>query len=358
MGAYLEIALEDRIYTQRTPTSKFIEFSLDGTKLNTYEELPEEIQHLAKKMTYMEEHPELHFEYENIDGGIKITRLYDSVGSHVKIPEFIDGKPVIALGSYIIPYALQDEIKQIQLPETIEELDKGCFESGKALRFLNLPKKVTILPDECFKNCSLTYIDFSNIKKIGHNVCRDCWVLRTADLSSVVEIGEYAFTQCQNLRAVTLSSDLKVLKEGTFRRCNFLEEIKLPESLERLDDGVFEDCFKLKKVNFPESITHIDNYCFYRCVEIEEFIAPSNLSFIGEYAFSKSGVKKVHLNPRLNKVEGCAFSNCEKLEEVRLYNPTAYLMRPFDLRDVNKIKVINPLGKLIGIKIPEKGVDR
>lgn len=55
MSNYLEIMSGNKIYSQRTPTSKFVEFSLDGIKQNTYEELPNKIKEISLDMIDMEQ---------------------------------------------------------------------------------------------------------------------------------------------------------------------------------------------------------------------------------------------------------------------------------------------------------------
>ena len=349
---YITIIVNDKIYSQRTPNSKFIEFDLNGVKLRTYEELPEDIQYLAKKMAFMNENPELHFTYEHTDDGVVITSFFPSVGSHVKIPDFIDGRPVIELSSKLINYSNFEEIIQIQLPDTIKKFGFECFKEAKNLQYINIPPQVETIPDGCFANTGIISLDLSNIKSIGNNAFYNCKNLNNVDLINATDIGEYAFSMCTNLTNIKLSNLLKELRDGVFRYAA-IKEIKLPEGLQQLGDGTFEGCDKLSNINIPESLVSIAGYCFHKCVNITEFIAPENLRFIGEGAFAKTGVKKVKLNAKLEEVGGSAFNKCSDLIEVILHHPTAFLMKPFDFCNISKIKVVTPEGNYTSVKAPE-----
>lgn len=351
--AHLEIVLEDKIYIQRTSHSKFIEFTLDGAKLNSYEELPNNIQSIANKMETMTEDPKRYFEYKHLDYGVMITNILPTAGSHIKIPDFIDGRPVIELGPKLTEYIDPNMLIQVQLPETIKKLGFGSFKDAKKLQYINIPKNLESISDECFMNTALINIDLSNIKSIGNKAFYNCQNINNMDLSNATDIGEYAFAMCRKLQNVSLSQTLRTLRDGVFRQTN-IENIHLPECLERLGDGVFEECKNLKNINFPNALISIENYCFHKCENLKEFIAPSNLEIICEGAFAKTGLEYVKLNAKLKEVEGAAFNKCANLIEIILHHPTAYFMRPFDLCDVSKIKVLTSKGDYTTVKLPDK----
>ena len=49
-------------------------------------------------------------------------------------------------------------LKKVNLPSTIEEIEKGCFEES-GIEEIEIPKNVKIIPEKAFKNCL-------NLKKV------------------------------------------------------------------------------------------------------------------------------------------------------------------------------------------------
>lgn len=355
---YLTIILEDKIYTQRTSTSKFTEFTLNGIKLNTYDELPKEIKQIADEMILSETSPETFFEYQKIDNEIVITKINNLNATHIKIPEYINGLPVTTLDTSIIPEG--SKIKQIQLPETIENFADACFANAIQLRFVNIPHKIIKIPNHCFHNCyTISGIDFSNIKEIGKYAFTSCYGLKRIDLSSVEKINEHAFHNCPFLKNVILSENLKTLENGTFKSCLELNNIKLPNKIEILEDSVFEDCFQLKNISFPDSLRSIGNYCFCRCREINSFTAPRNLEDIGRYAFGLTDLETINLNFNIKNIYESTFSDCKNLKNIILTNMSSNVIELLGIDYIDKIKIITNDGQYIDVRnYKERGVEK
>ena len=84
---------------------------------------------------------------------------------------------------------------------------------------------------------------------------------------------------------------------GTFALCSALEVVKLPNSLIYINNGTFEGCKSLRDVTIPESVIKIGS-AFSGCSNLTSITIPENVE----------------------KIENCAFSNCESLENVNIKN--------------------------------------
>lgn len=340
MTPYLEIILNNKIYTQRTPNSKFIEFNLDGTKQNTYNELPNDIKAIADDMISCEENPELYFEYMEFDNKIVITSIYNVDIEHVKIPEFIDGLPVVDLDYSIIPP--DSKIKQIQLPETLEFFSERTFMNAKILNYINMPSKIKVIPRDCFSRCeNINGINLSNIEEIEENAFINCKSIKSIDLPNIEYIGMCAFEGCTSLKTAKLSDKLKDIEAATFKSCIGLEEIKLSNVLESLEGNVFENCFKLNKINLPDTLHHIGLYCFYHCENLKEISFPKNLQYIGKYAFSRSGLETIEFNSKIKKICEFVFYNCPNISKLKMSDAAYFPLSIFGTTFIDKIELTN-----------------
>ena len=351
---YLEIVLDNKIYYQRTPNSKFTEFTLDGIKLNTYDQLPKEIKDIAEEMIASEENPNDYFEYRIIEDEVLITKITALSATHIKIPTTINGFPVTGLDNSIIPMGAT--IEQIQIPESVTFFNEACFSDAINLRFVNIPANITKIPDFCFHSCyNISGVDFSNITEIGEYAFKNCHSFINIDLSSVEKIGAHAFDSCSFLKKIKFSPNLKIINNGTFKCCSGLEKLKLPENLEKLEVSSFEDCFALCEINFPENLKTIGHFCFHRS-GLTDIILPNKLNYIGEFAFGRTSLKSIEINSKI-KIEDSALIDCKNIKEIILADKSFY-PKSLDIIHLNKVKVLTDEGDYISFNTEKRGEER
>lgn len=337
---YLTIILEDKIYAQRTPTSKFIEFDINGTKLNSYEELPFEIKDIVNINKEAEEHPSRFFEYEMCRTGMRITKLYPSVGTHIKIPSSIEDVPVVEIAGNVLE-GIERQVEQIILPETIEKFYEQSFKYGEKLRHINIPPMVTKIPALCFYGCyKINNLNLSNIEDIGNNAFEDCMTLSSAKMPNVQKIQKGAFTQCSSLKKVTLSNNLTFLASHVFSGCAELDNLELPDSITVLEARTFERCYSLKNLKLPNNLLSIEDYCFKDCYDLTKFTAPQTLEVIKSCAFHNTGLKIIELNQKLKEIATLAFAKCKDIEQIFIYSSTKYENSTFPFNTYDKFRTI------------------
>ena len=338
----LEVFLGDRIYTQRTPNSKIVEFSLEGEKINTYDELPQKIKDIIELNENMENFPDDYFEYEIKNNEVEIISLKDcsDINDYIKIPDTIKGYPVTKMKSIFSP-TQKKRIKQIQLPDSINKISFEAFAGFEKLEEINIPKSLKSLPTNCFRGCySLTHIELNNLEKIGSGAFLNCRKLRKIDLSNVAELGEKIFCECASLESVKLPSNITILPDYTFYECKKLKKVNLSDQIKLIGKSAFCGCECLEEINIPKQLIRIEQNAF-RESEIKVFNAPENLKNIKQGAFWHSAIEEINLNKQLETIGEFAFSHCKKIKKISMYENTYYDKDAFDYVNKLKIQIIN-----------------
>lgn len=90
------------------------------------------------------------FEYTSDEKGITLTKYKGNMKS-VKIPEKIDGKPIIRIGKRTFA---ETEIKSVSLPSCLEYIDWFAFYGCYSLETVYVPEKVSEIGYAAFDGCS------------------------------------------------------------------------------------------------------------------------------------------------------------------------------------------------------------
>lgn len=90
------------------------------------------------------------------------------------------------------------------------------------------------------------------------------------------------------------------------------------KNVKTLGDNIFRGATNLQSVKMSPNLTSIPYGAFYGCSKIEEFDF-SNVNNIGIRAFAGTGFKSIDL-PYVKNVDITAFSECQQLKSIRLYD--------------------------------------
>lgn len=227
------------------------------------------------------------YKYDAMSRGIEIVE-YRGTEKIVEMPERIDNFPVTVIGKRAFSgenwgdseqYKKNGKVREIILPDTMDEIKEAAFSGCSKLERVNLPE---------------------NLKKIG----------------------EYAFDNCVNLQEVKLPSGLTELSEAAFANCRSLEEIVIPKNIIRINTYAFSES-GLKEVQFEQGsqLQQIDKEAFFSCYDLIEIKFPDSLKEIGYGAFERCGnLKKVKFgkNSKLEKLNQYVFMYCSKLSEATI----------------------------------------
>ncbi len=117
------------------------------------------------------------FTYETRGEGVVVTGIKDDQVVDLKIPEIIDGKPVVAIGGRA--FCERPLVRMAIIPETVEEIEGGAFLGCTGMSSATLPK---------------------NLKRVGDGAFYDCKNLVSLTVyGTLTEIGEKAFPKSVEL---------------------------------------------------------------------------------------------------------------------------------------------------------------
>ena len=147
-----------------------------------------------------------------------------------------------------------ENLESIEIPVGVEAIGMDAFEGCSALREVIGGENVRTIESNAFRNCtSLEKVGFDagKIVKIGYDAFALCKNLcGRFDFASLESVGARAFRDCKKIEAISLSDEVKQIKNEAFLNCKGLTEFVLPAKLEVLEQRAFADCENLEKMRF------------------------------------------------------------------------------------------------------------
>lgn len=117
---------------------------------------------------------------------------------------------------------------------------------------------------------------------------------------------------------------VKIAREA-FSGQRYLQEVWMPDTVTTIGMSAFCYCTALQKVLFSENIREIPDSSAYQnggvfqgCRDLCEVKLPAKLQYLGSFAFYGSGLEKVVIGEELRQIGEYAFSECDKLNHIRL----------------------------------------
>lgn len=224
------------------------------------------------------------------------------------------------------PHAFIDcaKLKEIQIPDSIEEIGIYAFGRDYALR------SVTMAP---------------SVKKVSANAFVLCENLQHVELSdNILSIGESAFYGCKSLSSVTLPSKLKEISEATFSSSGIVS-IRIPKTVRKIGEKAFWSAESLSNVTFeegsvcrgvaakafefssirsiklPESVTTIGTNAFKNCSNLKSLgieKTGGHIVSVGEDAFASTALREFTISSAMREFYPSALDSCRKLETINV----------------------------------------
>ena len=172
----------------------------------------------------------------------------------------------------------------ITLPDGLQSLGRGAFDSCASLTNTTLPAAITAVPGKCFADCTkLLNVKYAGtVTAIGDLAFESCKALTAAPIpETVTAIGASAFTGCTALTDVTIPAGVSTIPEDCFRGCTALADIDLPGTVTSVGHNAFTGCTALKDV---------------RCYGTAPAVEPGNSE---AHSFEPATVT-IHYNPAMN----------------------------------------------------------
>lgn len=226
--------------------------------------------------------------------GVKIIGVTGRA-AEIRIPDHIDGLPVIAISPYAFAVQTEAEVNETETPAQLS------FVEGE-----DMPRKAPL-------------------KEVTGEALKRLYLPDT-----IREMGAYAFGGCSALEVIHLPEHLSVLPDHVFAGCISLKQIALPPQLSVIEGYAFYDCRSLEKLRIPETVQKIGAYACYNCRKMEEINIPRETTDLGTGLF---------LN--CDKLTSISFGRCRHIADlVAVLNHELHLTMDFD--DGNRAKLLIP----------------
>ena len=214
------------------------------------------------------------------------------------------------------------QLKNILLPESLEEIETEAFRGCGNLQQMNIPQRTARIGESAFRDCV-------NMKKL---------VVKNDN----IKIGERAFENCAILSEVVLPEGLTELYGGVFNSCKNLKTIKLPEQLTIIGENAFSDCVGLEKVVVPAAVTKIDDLVFNGCTSMASVELPDGLRKIGKSAFKNcKALTNVSIPASVISISDAPFRGCENMKSIKVAPKNRYYKSEPNKRDGNDYVLFN-----------------
>lgn len=226
----------------------------------------------------------------------------------IKCLRFADGSGVTWIGDHAFKSC--SNLKTIEnIPSTLQNIEKWCFE-GTALESVDLLNtKVTIIKDGVFfNNPYLASVKLPNkLENFWDNAFCNCTALNNIVMPSTVEgIYNKVFEGCTSLTDVKLNEGCTILGDHVFKNCP-LAAVTFPNTLTSIGEYAFESN-KLNTVDLSNTqITSLPNGSFYNCEQLSDVKLPKALTNIDDRAFYNSTIASITFPPSLEKIGAWAF---------------------------------------------------
>lgn len=230
------------------------------------------------------------WEYEVIDGGIKLT-AYTGNEDEITIPAEIDDNPVTQLGDGL--FKENSKIKKVYFPDSITKIGEKCFYQCVRLEGpLTLPKNLIELGKSAFNGCAYLSGDLSIPD--GVTVIADCAFANTGLdgtlylPKSVTKLEYGAFLASPFHGKLVIPNNMLYIGEYAFSFTKFSGTITIPDSVTYMGGNVFYCSDEITRVNLSNQMTHIYGGTF-ESTSVKEVYIPKSVTAISEKAFRKGG---------------------------------------------------------------------
>lgn len=197
----------------------------------------------------------------NIKMGEGIQTISESAFSNCPSLNYNEYGNANYFGNETNPYialikAKKESIYTCEINTDVKILANGCFSGCYNLSSISIPNQITVIPNEAFSYAHIKNINLpNNLQNIEKEAFYSCIYLESISLpETLLEIGESAFYWNRKLTNIQLPTNLKKIKTKAFNYCENLIEVNIPSSVDFIGKLAFEDCYDLSSVNF-ETIT-------------------------------------------------------------------------------------------------------
>lgn len=225
----------------------------EKTDIKNTEDVAEEVPVELFNVTYIE------------DNKVSLGNYKGKDIEHIIIPELIDWKEaeyqVVMIDEDT--FANHDEIKTVVLPNSVVEIKRNAFVNCSNIETIEFGEGIKKIGDYAF-GVNLKELNLPDgLEEIGY--CAFSGLTNVTDLhipSSISRIEDGAFMWC-GVGALVIPGNVKEIGEQAFYHCENLKSVVLEEGVEIIEEKAFDNCEALESVTIPTSVNAIDKRAFF-----------------------------------------------------------------------------------------------
>ena len=313
--------------------------------------------------------PSSDFAYEISDGKVTVTD-YLGTDTKIRLPETIEGAPVVAIGDGAL--ADLSELKVLWIPDSVTSFGQEILKGSGKIYALRTP-----LPTEEGKShlgylygakshetnnvADLRELDFLVIggtpTELAENALYDCNDLLAIKLpDTVTKLAPYSLYRCQSLQYLN-TEHLTEIAPHAMDYCSGMETLAFSSNLQSIGLGALENCRSLRRLTIPfvggsrtentylgyifgaqnygtsigfypyalewvtvtEGIENLGDHAFYQCRTLRSITLPQSICKIGVRAFDAcESLTEVVLPAQVTSIGDAAFAGCIRLKKITL----------------------------------------
>ena len=241
---------------------------------------------------------------------------------------------VTAIGESAFSYC--EQLKGVNLPNTITSIGGWAFFNCISLLSINLPNSLTYIGNSAFECChSLTNISIPHkVTLIGDNAFKHCEAMtllsyNAQDCEDFLSGNSHPFVYTP-IEHIQIGDSVQRIPKNFAQNIKSLKTVNIAQGLTHIDDGAFALDDSLTTINLPNTITNLGNSIFNGCKSLTSIVIPNAIDSVGKDSFTLvSGVfegctslTNVTLGKGLIYIAENTFKNCNALQTVTVLAPT------------------------------------
>lgn len=231
------------------------------------------------------------------DMNIILNKFLGVLGSVKKGPVLSLISLVLSFSAFAVnaeglnPDKCQMEDSVLIIKSDVAKIPAYCFRDRKDIAEVRFesPASLVSIEDYAFLGCeNLRKIELpETLKSLGEGSFRECSSLESMTIpSGVTRLPKFLFYWCENLKRVKLPAKLTAIERGCFCFCRSLESVSFPSGLKNIGMNAFSRCESLEKIVVPSSVNELESYAFSDCRNLKKITFPRNGAMLGELILS------------------------------------------------------------------------
>ena len=161
--------------------------------------------------------------------------------------------------------AQRTAIESLIVGKNVERIDDYAFSNVSTLKSLTFAgNSLKTIGSNVFVSAGIESLVLpEGLETLTFGVFQSCMSLTEVVLpDSLTSMGNYMFSNCKSIEKVKLSSGLTSIGQSIFNGCSSIKEIVIPDGVQSIASQAFANCTGLESVTIPESVISIASNSF------------------------------------------------------------------------------------------------